>query len=736
MPAIRNVPFVAANRRRKGRCCYPGVGTNGWPSTRVNIVRLPAATLLRRRNTTILEILSVNWRYLPYLSSFCVLLLLCTPSLCSQAALPVIPGIIVERSVGIVSGTAPLYGGSGDCGQFASGTFSSFGAGMSVSFPTFFWPQLGVRLRSIWRSSTYQFSARPENPPWVFDASVDRAREIEREFQLESAAQTLSLGVQGTYRLGSHIAFALGPEVGYRFAGSTQQTDHILGPDDLAFPDGQTVRPMVEGGTYSPNRWALGLVGSGSVAVPIGPRLAFLLEGTVAANLLSPVVQEEWKGLSFGGSVGFLLHPPHEKKPPPHLPDIVEPSFPPSPPAPSFQLSARIEVYGLEGEHRHDTITSRFREKEYCRSVQCVPRVLFVAGSADLPDSYAQDSSAQSSLPTFDSLPSLSPFALQAKVLDLLALRLARFPEGVITLHPVGADKEIGRQRSMRIREYLRGVWGIPPEQVVIGDALPNDSTAEPYAEGKESVLIAASSPGIFAPVLSRSLDRDFDAPLIKVTTSHQADAGLRAWEVLLTSRGRTIARYSSGGSGEEGTGSLNWNMIYDDEHRENSTVTALFMVEDSAGARKSARDEAPLLMLRSRIAVAHSVDVGRMTETLLYRFPAPGTAPDAGNRRADSLGCDDILRELDRSLREGGEVWVGEESDGGGVAYGSSSPEFRSALREIAERHGAGAVRTAPQQELRKELQELLNDRSGCVDPEFFAGAACVVVLRQPLQQ
>lgn len=661
-------------------------------------------------------------RRLPYL--FCILLL-CSVSLRAQSPPPVILGLTAGPAFGIVDGTAPFYGGSGDCGSFASGSFSAVRVEGEIVFPSFFSSRFGLSLRPGWRSSSVRFVGGKSNV-WVYDPDGERAVAEEREFRLQAVTQRVGIGILGTYRIGEQILFGLGPEIGYHVAQTVRQTEHILSPDDHAFPDGQSERTMTEGPPYTPGRVGLGMAGFCGLSVPFGRRASFRLSVTGSADLLSPVREAEWRSLSFGGSAGIVYaFAKRERIPPPPVPDIAEPT---GPPPPLLRLSAAIEVFGLVGEERHDTITSRFREKEYCRSVRCVPFLPFDQGSSDLPPFYRRGGGDSALLPSFDSLASLDPFSLQRRILDLAALRLGYSPESGIVLHPAGGSSEWGRARCERVREYLVRVWRVPEEQVEIGDPLPAARLEEVFGKGKEEMIkegvwMEASDAEIFAPVISRRLDREFDAPLVKVTTSHRADAGLRAWEVTLTSREKTIARYSSDGAEGDGTGSMNWNMIYDEGQGESASVTALFTVEDSVGARAAARSEAPLLMLRSRIAVAHAVDLKTMTETIVFRLPHAADAEGRIDRRTDSLGCRDILRELDRVVRAESVVWSQKEI---GAPF-DTKPEFRDALDDLLARRGAAPSRAATPEELRK----ILTETEGCTAAGADSGR--VVVVRGP---
>lgn len=652
------------------------------------------------------------------ISSSLLLLILQSVPLGAQTGRSLTVGPFGSRSFGPVDGTAPIFAGFGDCGSFSSGTISDLRIGAIVSTPELFTRKLGLSLRPAWRSSVMWFASR--ETIWVREGDTSAVRN-EREYGLEVVSQSLNLGLLATYRIGSRMELGAGAEVGYRYSQTVRQTDRILGPGELAFAGGQTVRTMDEGPAYTAGPVYAGVTTVGSFIVPAGSHLFFRLDAVAFLDLLSPVREADWKGLEFGVGAGIVFDLSGNVEPAPELSDIAEPT-----PLPSLHLSASIDVYGLESEERRETITSRLREREYCRGVRLAPVIEFERGSVDLPQSYAGSWGDNSGYPTLDSLAALDPLRMQERMLDLVGLRLAADPAGLVELRSTGGEPELAARRMERVVDYLMEVWGVRSDQVSVESDSAESLVPDERGNDGGSVRIEERSPGILSPVLSRRFDRDFEAPPVKVTTSHRADAGLRSWEVVLASGSDTIARYSSGGQHRDGAASMKWNLIFDEDATDSSTLDAWFIVEDSTGRLASALDRAILAIVRSRIIVVHGVDLERMTETIAYALP--GRPVDTAERWTDSSGVEEILKELDGTLREAASLSFAT----GTLAAGGDSRAnvMQRMLGERLQPRGVAHIQLLPF----AEMVESVRQSGECPEARSLAGSPFILMVRQPL--
>ena len=549
----------------------------------------------------------------------------------------IIAGISGGISRGILEGEAPIYSGSPDCGTFSSGTLASRQLTLQLISPDLFTGHIGLSIKPGLRELTSTLTQTSDQGTWLFDADAEDATEIEREFRLETVTLSIDLALLGTYRLSDQISLGVGPFIDYTLHQETNQIDQILGPGDLSFSDGQRSRTMIEGIAYSSRPLQFGVEAAGSLTLSMSSHFSLLMEPALRFHLGSPVMEAEWQSLEVAGNLGLLYRFSPSTPSPPRLNLPDPPLPPPGPPvedtvlAPPFSppptLSATINVYSLREGTRRDDIRVRFRETDRCRLVRLAPAVRFDEGKTTLPEQYQQERSHHQ--PTLDSLISLPPLELQGHLLDVVGLRLQRNPRGQIVLHHDGS--RAATERVEQIHSYLSNYWDIETDRI--------GKSSGPAAD-PDMIRLSSSSPDILAPVISSRLDRDFDAPMMKIKTSQEAEAGLRSWEITLSNDEKEIARYSSAQPDGRGNTGINWDVLYSDKNLDSSTISAIFMIEDSTGARTIARSETLLLIQKSHIMEEHQVDIEEGKEKYLYwLFPS--------NALIDSIGYEEIVRDI-----------------------------------------------------------------------------------------
>lgn len=558
---------------------------------------------------------------------------------------------------GLIEGTPPIYANSVDCGMFSSGTITAQRLGLRVVFPSLITAKFGLIIEPAWYSTTATFSEQADQGTWVFDSDVSEATEIEREFRLGVTTQSLDLALLGTYRVSDVLSVGLGPVIGYNFSQEVLQTDQILGPGDLSFADGQTMRTMIEGPQYTTRPLSIGLEVRASAVLPLSTRFSLLPEVQGRYNGLSTVREAEWQTLQFGGNLGILFRlAPQNYVPQAPLPPLADfPENPIPPPAPLEnitalptpmppQLSAAIEVYGIIGETRQDQIRVHFREVDHCKAVYLAPTVAFAANSTDLPAQYQR--TAQNTRPNLDSLNTLAPQTLQSHLLDVVGSRMQRNRMASIVLHPHNTNQKLGQQQAKRVQEFLVQHWSIDANRVSIATTLVQES------DGAATVEITSPNTDIVAPVISHTLDRDFDAPIIKIKTSQEADAGVLAWSITLKNNKEEIASYSSTQAKDEGNTGINWSVLYGTKAVDSSRLSGTFIVEDSTGAQAIAESQTQLITLKSQIIEGHIVDLSTRTERYLFCLPSA-----TNTEEIDSLSYQQIRSQFHKVVRGGAKI-------------------------------------------------------------------------------
>lgn len=121
-----------------------------------------------------------------------------------------------------------------------------------------------------------------------------------------------------------------------------------------------------------------------------------------------------------------------------------------------------------------------------------------------------------------------------------------------------------------------------------------NEQTEDGRSDNRR-VEFASDVDAILAPVVTEKVARDFNPPVIRLEPSIDIPAGVRSWSITVTHNGTQVARYEGKGSEGLSSADLIWRL---DERVIGSTtmpLVATLTVEDSTGAKVTARSEMPL---------------------------------------------------------------------------------------------------------------------------------------------
>jgi outer membrane protein OmpA-like peptidoglycan-associated protein len=502
---------------------------------------------------------------------------------------------------GMQSSQINIYNGSSDCGQFESGSSSAPWFGGTLMLPSLFSDALGFSARAAWSNASGHFTATPNDPQRIFDASTSTLVDLEREFRLNSTVQTVSLDLQARYRVADRLLIGVGPSLGFRLSSTFTQTDNITGPGNRRFADGTSERPMADGTPLTKSSIGFGGVLSGAYELPIGGSTILLPELTLRADLGSPAKEVSWTTMSIGGSLSLLFDvtpSPAAPPPPPPPPPIVEA------PRPS-KLTASLEAFGIDAnDQRLPAATIRIHEVINRQHIPLLPVVYFDQGSTEIPERYVKLDRGQTESFGPDALAGLDPLKGSRQALNVLGMRLRVDPASKITLYGLASGDESGAmaaQRGETVRGYLRDVWGIEPSRVAIKTgtgSMPrsNEATEDGRAENRR-VEVTATTVAALAPVVSERIERDYDPPLVKLKPWADAEAGVKRWELTISQQGKVLQRYSGESAPTERSWRIDRNLI----DTSTSPLVVDFSVEDAKGQKATAQDRVPLTLKRSQ---------------------------------------------------------------------------------------------------------------------------------------
>jgi outer membrane protein OmpA-like peptidoglycan-associated protein/Mg-chelatase subunit ChlD len=176
--------------------------------------------------------------------------------------------------------------------------------------------------------------------------------------------------------------------------------------------------------------------------------------------------------------------------------------------------------------------------------------VFFETGKSDLSDKYTQ-LKTQAETESFSESNLTSVMDKYHNLLNIIGHRMRQYPEAAITLVGCNANtgkeqgrKDLSKGRAESVRAYLRYVWGIPVERMMLEFRnLPEAPSTNRIAEGQaenQRVEIRSDHPGMLDTVKSEYVDKRSDVQQISVIPKVTAEAGIRDWKLTLKC-GQTI---------------------------------------------------------------------------------------------------------------------------------------------------------------------------------------------------
>ncbi len=512
----------------------------------------------------------------------------------------------------------PVFGTTVNCGEFSSGTAFTPMLGGSFLLPQLFSDRFGLQASALLGYSSGRLTTEPLEPVRILDDETASLVELEEEYRIGSDIVSFSIDILPRYSLGDRVALALGPSFGYRISSAFSQTDHVFGPGDYRFEDGQSERALVGGPRLEGNGFTAGGVLQATWELPLGERSILMPGAQIRADLLSPVHDYSWRRLSVGASLSLLFDlDPSSDTPVEPIPDPPEPRIP--------RLAASIAIFGVD-ENDNPLPAARISvfETFYRQHAPLLPYLFFSHASSILPERYSRPVKIDSF--SLDGLAGSSVLDIQHDILNVIGLRMREHDNAVVTLNgSISRDEpsDLALLRAETARNYLKRIWGIDPSRLVVDDnpgsaQRSNESTEDGRADNRR-VEIGTNNPAVMAPVVTVEVVRDFDPPMIKMDPDITAEAGIKRWEIVVSQQGAEVARYTSDDRMNEQE--VTWQIVRERIDSALAPLVATLTVEDSTGAVVTARTEAPLVMVKRPKVVDRRIERDGDHERIAYQL-------------------------------------------------------------------------------------------------------------------
>ena len=450
----------------------------------------------------------------------------------------------------------PVIAGASDCGTFADGTSPGFYGGVTFDVPIV--KQLfdvGVGLAYSQRSA--QLSTSVSSGFEVLDPSSNVYVPLVRGQSFTSSLGYIAIEasvrsqpiasvpvfIRATIDAGNPIVDA-----------SYAQTDEIVSPNGVLFPDG-TLRRTIGSGDFPGLGTALGVSGGIGGTFMVSQTLEVCPEVFYRHGLGSITSSAQWEQSFIGGGIALRFHP---------APGQRIPETEPSPPPPEPVRTPIVETPPAAVERAPATIAAvrsaplEILETVVTQTFPLLPYVFFDSASAGLRTTY-QVAPPVARFRELD-LPKQT-LPIYYHVLDIIGSRMKARPDAVLTVTgttdgvevtSAGASK-LAQQRASSVVAYIRQRWGIAENRFRVRTTdVPSLVSNPAYTEGIEEnrrVELSTSTAGLLDPVVHTRFNEHVPVqPQHDVTIDVLHPERATSWELRVRHGARRVG--SRGGNG------------------------------------------------------------------------------------------------------------------------------------------------------------------------------------------
>jgi hypothetical protein len=607
----------------------------------------------------------------------------------------------------------PVYDGSAGCGELGNGRNESWRFGAGMILPSSLADGIGLSFGLSFARTEFQFFSAADT---IWTAIDTQEIVSSREYRLEGGMNSLNLDLLLTATIIDRIVIRTGPTFSYRFNSLFSQSDAITGETNASFANGQRTITMSGGERFTAAPFGLGGLLSAGYSLPVSSRFSLLLEAVAQADLLSAVRESDWRSLSVGGGIGVLFDMAEQESqitpppPPPEqaastLPDTSRTNTPPdnrsrdnafrdntsrdlsdrqgvSPPlVRTTAVNATLDFYSVdESGRRQDTAVVVIHEAELRRQFPMSPMLLKPDAAPLGRSTRLTRNEARHFI--IDSLASRSDAEVRRHMLNVIGARLKSKQGATLRLIELPADAEM-QTLATGVQSYLRDVWGIASQRVVIDRSRTSADTG--VCGGRPGLLFASDDTAIVAPLSFDETDRAIESPVVKLEPLYYADVGLRRWELTLLHGDRQIMRQTSDQTRDKASQFMDWRFLDEQPEVRLSDFRVVFHIEDSTGANDTIRQSLPLRVERYRWLVTRTVKSCDGSERSIYTVPHGVWSSERGHR--------DLIEDVVRARRDDGQLIVA----GGDIGARTFSEQLMSAGHGIS-------IHTIPSDMLRRD--------------------------------
>ncbi len=450
------------------------------------------------------------------------------------------------------SSSIPVISGADDCGSFSDGTSPGIYGGLTFDVPLvkqMF--EVGVGLMYSQRPA--QLRSSVSNGFEVLDPTKNVYVPLVREHVFTSSLGYVSIeaSVRSQPLADVPVYIRAAFDAGNPIVDATYtQTDEIVSPDGVLFPDG-TIRRTTGSGEFPGLGTAIGVTGGLGASLMLSQTLEVSPEVFYRLGIGSITSSARWEQSYIGGGLALRIHPSPSEPPQPEPVAPVEPPIVEAPPQPAPVERPPAVIAAVR------SAPLEIRETVVTQTFPLLPYVFFDSASADLRAAYR----AAPPVAGFRELDlPKQTLPIYYNVLDILGSRMKARPDATLTVTgttdgveaSAGAQK-LAEQRATSVVAYIRQRWGIAADRFRVKTTeVPSLVSNPAYAEGIEEnrrVELSTATAGLLDPVVHTRFNEHVPVqPRHDVTIDVVYPDRAVDWELRVRHRDRKVG--SRGGNG------------------------------------------------------------------------------------------------------------------------------------------------------------------------------------------
>lgn len=329
------------------------------------------------------------------------------------------------------------------------------------------------------------------------------------------------------------------------------QSEEILAPNGVLYPETNTVDREVGRGAISNLRSPFGVIGSLGYPVPLGDHLTAAPEVRYYYPLSSVTTTNNWRisSLQAGISIRYSIEgEPVEAPVPPVRNEPLIVRSEPAPPAPIPPLVVPASARSI------DVVETIVTE-----TFPILPYVFFDSASANLPERYARleepekrsfRENALSRMISSDNKKSLEAYY---HLLNIIGSRMVKNPAATLTISGTTDGREVekprqsalARDRAETIKAYLVDAWGIAPSRLTLATlstpAHPSTDAVQEGLQENRRVELSSSSDVVLGPIVYERFREHVIEPSAVPLAVQNKGQEITGWRMTINARDTVV---------------------------------------------------------------------------------------------------------------------------------------------------------------------------------------------------